>query len=39
VLKEIREQADSSGIEVIVYRKLPSDQELEQVFRKSFPKR
>lgn len=38
VLREIREQVEFSSIEVIVYRTLPDEKELEHVFRKSLSK-
>jgi DNA-binding NarL/FixJ family response regulator len=39
VLKEIREQVDFSTIEVIIYRELPDNKELQESFKRSFSKK
>lgn len=38
VMKQIREEVDFSTIELIVYRELPGEKELKDVFKKSFSK-
>lgn len=38
VLKELREQVDFSSIEFIIYRTLPNDRDLEQLFKKFLPR-